>query len=112
MFDPKKQTEDIIESFWTFKFELSVIDFVKEVHHQNTAANFSCANLQLSLKTMTHSSSELQSAVALLDQVCTFFSFKNKAMKVVRSEDILFSNVTFQCKSDEFAHWKNFGSHC
>ena len=45
---------------------------LKKVLRRYHAANFSCSNLQLSLKTMQHSSNTLQSAVIFSKQVLTF----------------------------------------
>ena len=71
MFHLTKQIEESIEPFRAINSELSGIELLKKVLQEYHAAYFSCAKLQLSLKTMQNSSTELQSAVALLKQIFT-----------------------------------------
>ena len=52
--------------------ENQILKKVPEVHH---AAKFSCANLQLSFKTMQHSSNEVQSVVTIIRKVFTINLF-------------------------------------
>ena len=72
-FDLTKQNEELIEPYRVKKYEISDIEILKKVRHGYHAANFSCANLNISLKTMQPSSNELESAVTLLKQVFTIY---------------------------------------
>ena len=69
LFDLFKEIEDIIEPYRANISELSDLEYLKKDLHGYKAACFPYANFQLSLKTMQHSSTELQSAVAILKQV-------------------------------------------
>ena len=70
-FDLIIQIEKIVEPNRAKISELSVIENLKKNFHGYPAFYFSCASLQLSLKTMQHSSDELQSAVTLLKDIHT-----------------------------------------
>ena len=65
MFDLILQKEELFEPYRADQSDLCNIDILKKVLHGYHAAYFSCAIFQLSLKTMQHSSSGLQSAVTL-----------------------------------------------
>ena len=64
LFDVIKQIEKIIEPYRANVSE--TFDIVKKVLHGHHAAYFSCAILQLNLKTMQYWSGELQSALTTL----------------------------------------------
>ena len=66
MCDCFKQIEDLGDLRRSNNSELSDIEILRKILHGHLAAN-----LQLSLKTMQHSSYELRSAVTLLQQVFT-----------------------------------------
>ena len=57
-----KQIEELIEPYRPNNFEVFDIEILKKILDGYHAAFFSCANLQLHLKTMQLSSSELKSA--------------------------------------------------
>ena len=65
--DLVEQNEELIEPHRVNNSKLYDIQILMKFFPEN----FSCANLQLHLKTMQHSSSETQSAGALLKQVFT-----------------------------------------
>ena len=79
MFALIKQIEEIIEQNRAQNAEISDIEFQKKVVHGYHVANLSCANFQLSLKTMQHSSSEMQFAVSFLEKVF-ITSFRSKML--------------------------------
>ena len=70
-FDLIKQIEEISDPYWANNSELSDMGVLKNVLHGYHAATLSRANLQISLKTIQHSSNEMQSAVAKLKQNST-----------------------------------------
>ena len=71
MFDFIKQIEEIIEPYRANIAQLFDTEFLKKVVHGYHAAYFSCASLQLGLKTLQRSSCGLQLAFRLLKQVFT-----------------------------------------
>ena len=74
--------EKIIEPYPAISFELSDNDILEKVLHGYHDAYFSCANFQLRLKTMQHSSTELQSAVTLQNQGFTIFFLQKRTLKI------------------------------
>ena len=77
-FDLNRQIEQQIEPYRTKKSELADIAISEKVLHEVDAAYFSRAFFRLGLKTMQHSSDELQSAVTLLKQIFTINFFSKK----------------------------------
>ena len=67
-FDLNKNIEQLFELYHVNTSELSDIEILKKVFHAYYAPCSSCANLQLILETLPHSSSEMQLAVTLLKQ--------------------------------------------
>ena len=67
-----KQIEGRIEPNLIDNFDSCDIEILKNVLHVYHAAYFSCANWQLTLTTMHHSSNEIQSAVTVPRQIFTF----------------------------------------
>ena len=74
MFNRKKQIGEMIETYLAKNSETYDIEILKNVLHGYHAAHISCANSQLSLKTMQHASSELHYPLTLLKQVFTVSS--------------------------------------
>ena len=71
MFDLKTQIEEVFEPYWANNLEECDIELLKKLLYWYLASSCSIANLQLSLKTMQHSSSEMQSVVTLVKQIFT-----------------------------------------
>ena len=77
MSDLTKQSEKLIQAYRLNNAELSGVENPNKVSHRYHAAYFSFTNLQMSLKTMQHSSTELETAVKTLKYVFLFiYSFK------------------------------------
>ena len=62
-FDLTEKFEESIEAYRVEKSQLTDIEILKKVLHGYHAAYFSCANVQLSVKTMQLSSNDLPSAL-------------------------------------------------
>ena len=102
-----KQFEELVEPYLARICEKSDIDLLKKGIHGDHTAYFSCTNLQLSLKTMQHSLSELQPAVTILKQVSILMALQNYYSKIK-----LFQKLTLvQIFLIDFWTTKTFMSH-
>ena len=77
MSDLTKQSEKLIQAYRLINAELSAVENPNKIFHRYHAAYIFFKNLQMSLKTMQHSSTELETAVKTLKYVFLFiFPFK------------------------------------
>ena len=95
-FNSIERIEERREPYQANNSELSDDEVVKKVLQGYHAAYFCCSILQLSPETLQHSSSELQSAITLLEQVFTnIHPSKIWHWKVFQMKKSYRSNISF-----------------